>query len=85
MRSEKARERKSEKSPALSPGAIALMTAMSTMSARYVELDSVLVPGTINQRTFSVPDGRVLPRGYYMMFALTNANIPSVAEWVKLQ
>lgn len=35
--------------------------------------------------TFSVPGGLMLPRGYYMLFALSNTNIPSVAEWVKIQ
>lgn len=42
------------------------------------------VAGTTNKRTFNVPSNTVLPRGYYMLFALNNANVPSVAEWVRI-
>jgi hypothetical protein len=66
----------------MAPGAI---THHADMSARYVELDSVLVSGTTNQRTFQIPGNLTLPRGYYMLFALDNANVPSVAEWVRIQ
>jgi hypothetical protein len=60
-------------------------THHSDMSARYVELTCVPVPGTNDKLTFGVPGGLMLPRGYYMVFALSNTNIPSVAEWVKIQ
>ena len=66
----------------IAPGSI---THHSDMSARYVELDSMLVAGTTNKRVFNVPGNTVLPRGYYMLFAMSNANIPSVAAWVKIQ
>ncbi len=66
----------------IAPGSI---THHSDMTARYVELDSALVAGTTDRRVFNVPDGNVLPRGYYMLFALNNANVPSVADWVLIQ
>jgi len=33
---------------------------------------------------FPLPDAGTLPRGSYMMFALNNAGVPSVATWVKV-
>jgi hypothetical protein len=66
----------------MAPGAI---THHSDMSARYVELTSKLVSGTNNQRVFNTSDNAHLPRGYYMMFVLNSALVPSVASWVKIQ
>jgi hypothetical protein len=52
------------------------------MSARYIELTSFTVSST--KRAFNVPGEAVVPRGYYMLFALDNNDIPSVAKWVKV-
>ena len=65
----------------LAPGSI---THHSDMSARYVELTSGAIPGSNTDRSFNVPGNQILPRGFYMMFALNLANVPSVAMWVKI-
>lgn len=36
------------------------------------------------ERTFSTPDQRVLPHGYYMLFAVSSGGIPSEAIWVRV-
>jgi hypothetical protein len=33
---------------------------------------------------FNVPGETVVPRGYYMLFALDNNDMPSVAKWAKV-
>ena len=63
----------------LAPGA---MTHHSDMSARFVELPSVVVRA--NEQVFTMPANTVVPRGHYMLFALKNNVIPSVAAWVKV-
>ena len=67
----------------MAPGA---MTHHSDMSARYLELVSAegSDPGP-DQRVFDIPDNYSLPRGYYMLFALNSALVPSEAAWVKIQ
>jgi len=38
-----------------------------------------------SRATFYAPrDSKHAPRGYYMLFAVTNQGTPSVARWVKL-
>lgn len=64
----------------IAPGSI---THHSDMTARYMELSSVAE--SAGTRTFDLPDSRSLPRGYYMLFALNAAGIPSEAVWVKVR
>ena len=61
----------------------AAMTHHSDMNARYVEMTSTSTSPT--ERVFSTPNQRVLPRGYYMLFAVSNGGIPSKAVWVRIQ
>jgi len=65
----------------MAPGSI---THHSDMSARYVELPSQAVTGSTVKRTFQTPNSSMLPRGFYMMFALNSIGTPSVAAWVKI-
>jgi len=66
-------------------------THHSDMHQRYVELDIVRRgggPGTFFPPwiVFLTPaNPTYAPRGYYMIFLITNAKIPSVAQWVKLE
>lgn len=59
-------------------------THHSDMTARYVELPSSLLTGSNKERLFLTPDSKRLPRGYYMLFVLNSALIPSVASWVRI-
>lgn len=61
------------------PGSI---THHSDMSARYVELQSVAVDS--RHRICSLPAETVVPRGYYLMWAVDNGGVPSTAIWVKV-
>jgi hypothetical protein len=64
----------------IAPGSI---THHSDMSSRYIELQSVAVNSS--ERQFDTPSETVAPRGYYMLFALSDAGIPAEAVWVRIQ
>lgn len=66
----------------MAPGSI---THHSDMTARYVELPSASIPGSPGSRTFLTLDSMKLPRGYYMLFALNAADLPSEAVWVQIR
>jgi hypothetical protein len=70
----------------MAPGA---MTHHSDHSARFVELTSSAVSGSSGQLLVQIPSATpgndVLPRGYYMLFAIGSNGVPSVAKWVKIQ
>ena len=40
---------------------------------------------SVNTLTFTAPSPRTVPRGYYMLFLVSNEDIPSEARWVRLQ
>lgn len=64
----------------MAPGAT---THHSDMSARYVELASTAQGPDV--RTFDLPGERVLPRGYYMLFAVSDGGVPAEAIWVRVR
>jgi hypothetical protein len=68
-----------EKIVLMAPGAI---THHSDMSARYVDISGTAV--NHNTRQFTIPANGAVPRGFYMLFGLNSAGIPSVARWVKV-
>ncbi|MGE3172437.1 MAG: galactose oxidase-like domain-containing protein [Planctomycetota bacterium] len=58
-------------------------THHSDMCQRYHEL--VVVPKAPNRIGFTMPpDDRTLPRGFYMLFLMTNTGVPAHAIWVRL-
>jgi len=62
------------------PGAVTHHTDMDT---RYIEL--VSQAGAGQSRDFlTPPSSSHAPRGYYMLFLVTNEGVPSVASWVHL-
>ncbi len=63
----------------MAPGSV---THHSDMHQRYFEM--AVTPVTATQVQFTVPGETLAPRGYYMLFAVTNGGIPSEAIWVKL-
>jgi len=63
------------------PGAVTHHTDMDT---RYLEL--VSQPGAGSSRDFLAPaNSKQAPRGWYMLFLVTNEKVPSVAAWVRLE
>lgn len=69
-----------EKVVLMAPGSV---THHSDMAQRYHEVDGK--PKSPNRFGFTAPAGsKDVPRGFYMMFALTNAGVPARAIWVKL-
>jgi hypothetical protein len=64
----------------IAPGSI---THHSDMTARYVDVTGALV-GSSSDMQFKVPADGSVPRGFYMMFALNSAGVPSIARWVKV-
>jgi len=64
----------------LAPGSI---THHTDMSARCIDLHSTAVYA--RERTFDLPAETVVPRGYYMLWAVTNGGIPSEAVWILVQ
>jgi len=69
-----------EKVVLIAPGSV---THHSDMSARYIELPSH--SGTSREIWFDVPDEKLVPRGFYMLWAVTSGGTPSEATWVKVQ
>jgi len=63
----------------ITPGAV---THSSDMHQRFIECAVIQVTPTMLQ--FTAPSESHAPRGYYMMFVLTTAAIPSQALWVRL-
>lgn len=53
------------------------------MSQRFFECQVTPVSALTLQ--FTVPSEAQAPRGYYMMFVLSSAGIPSTALWVRLE
>jgi hypothetical protein len=59
------------------------VTHHSDMAQRYHEVAGKAK--SPNRFGFTAPAGsKDVPRGFYMMFALTNAGVPARAIWVKL-
>ncbi|MEQ1736823.1 MAG: galactose oxidase early set domain-containing protein [Rhodoglobus sp.] len=69
----------------MSPGS---MTHHSDMHARYIELEKVDAshdPATgLTTMVYDMPIETVAPRGYYMLFALTDGGVPSEAAWIQI-
>ncbi len=65
----------------IAPGSI---THHADMSTRYVLLQSQQGANS-SERYCGIPDNGTVPRGFYMMFALNSAGIPSVATWIQVQ
>jgi hypothetical protein len=63
----------------IAPGSI---THHSDMSARYVQLPGAHVSNSTMQ--VQIPNDGSVPRGFYMMFAVNSAGVPSVAAWIKV-
>lgn len=68
------------------PGSV---THHSDMDTRYLRLsvvrDDDLPPSDRRIRFRAPKNSRVAPRGWYMLFLLTNQDVPSEARWVHLQ
>jgi hypothetical protein len=64
----------------VSPGSV---THHSDMHQRYVECS--VSPITTYDVSFAVPAETLAPRGYYMLFCMSSAGIPSEAVWVRVQ
>jgi len=71
---------KVQKAVLMRPGSV---THSFDSDQRHVELVSNVQPGSL--KFYTPTDSRAAPRGYYMLFLLTDAGIPSVASWIKLQ
>jgi len=64
------------------PGSV---THHKDFDQRYIALEQVS-GGPAGRVQFIVPpDSRTAPRGYCMMFIVSDSGIPSVAAWVQLQ
>jgi len=72
----------------------ASLTHHSCSDQRYVELE--ITEYGDNYVKYKMPlarpgtpglpaDSNLVPAGYYMIFLVSNAGVPSVARWVKLQ
>jgi len=77
----------------VAPGKVVLMapgsmTHHSDMHARYVELTVEESGVDISNSTVTLhctmPTESIAPRGYYMVFALTDGDVPSVAQWIQI-
>jgi Galactose oxidase-like, Early set domain len=75
-----------EKVVLMRPGSV---THHSDLDARYLELERREVndePKRESRISFLPPkNSRYAPRGWYMLFLVTNEKVPSVALWVHLQ
>ena len=72
------------------PGSV---TPHADTNQRCVDLDFVFIPDTLPptpgyqptiQVTIPSKNSGLLPRGYYMLFLMTNLGVPSLATWVKV-
>jgi galactose oxidase-like protein len=71
-----------EKIVLVAPGAD---THHSDMSQRLVRLTMTVTDlGGTRTKFYAPRDSKHAPRGYYMLFAVTNQGTPSIARWVKL-
>ena len=64
----------------LRPGAV---THGWNQSQRLIECSIVGTTGTAVQ-VHAPPDGHVAPPGYYLLFVVTAARIPSLGRWIRL-
>jgi len=65
-----------------------MATHHNDMQQRYVELSTLLISDTATERKITVASPASIsdaPAGWYMVFAVTDQGVPSVASWVKLQ
>jgi hypothetical protein len=70
-----------ERAVLISPGAV---THHTDYSQRYVQL--ITESASFDHIDVRAPATRnLVPPGYYMLFLLTDAGVPSVASWVKVQ
>jgi len=64
-------------------------THHSDMDARYVRLEVVVdddaPPTDVRIRFRGPPDSNHAPRGWYMLFLVTNQGVPSEAVWVHVE
>ena len=60
------------------------ITHQTNTDQRYVEL--ALLPGGDDNHIVlnAPPNGGVAPPGYYMLFVLSHAGVPSVAHWIRV-
>jgi len=71
-----------EKVVLIAPGSV---THHSDMHQRYWKMTAQPDPEASNSILFTTPpDATHAPRGYYMMFLVTNGRVPSVAQFVRL-
>jgi hypothetical protein len=54
-------------------------------SQRYVELRILAKVAGQEVDVAAPPSPRVAPPGYYMLFLINKAGVPSIADWVKVQ
>ena len=54
------------------------------MDQRYVGLSFTFTPGSGVLNVTAPPNGNIAPPGYYMLFILNNAGVPSVASMVQI-
>ena len=59
------------------------LTVQTVPGSSQIQLWTTL--GIPQKNTPNTPSENRAPKGYYMMFLVTNAGVPSVAHWVKLQ
>jgi hypothetical protein len=72
---------KLERAVLMSPGAT---THAFDMHQRQVELEIVRSPAGRGVDVISPPSDAVAPPGYYMLFLLNDAGVPSVATWIRI-
>ena len=65
----------------VAPGSV---THSHDASQRYVELALGAVTGT-SVEILAPPDAHHAPPGWYMLFLVSKAGVPSVAEWIELR
>ncbi len=63
----------------------ASLTHHADMSARYIELESTAISEKPGHRAFVMPTETEAPRGYYMLWAITDGGVPSEAVWVRIR
>lgn len=54
---------------------------------RLLELQNITWPPPVEEtlQVQAPPNSNYAPKGYYMLFVVTNTGVPSVASWVLLQ
>jgi hypothetical protein len=77
----KTRDGDEQKAVLIAPAAT---THAVDMSQRMVPLELDHVVSGVGPKLVSPPNSKVAPPGYYMLFVLNDAGVPSKAVWVKL-